>query len=32
MKFINYNDMKDFYTVDELCRLFEMDKPELRRY
>ncbi len=32
MKFINYNDMKDFYTVDELCRLFEMDKSELRRY
>jgi len=32
MKFINYNEMKDFYTVDELCRLFEMDKSELRRY
>ncbi len=32
MKFINYNEMKDFYTVDELCRLFEMDKPGLRRY
>ncbi len=32
MKFINYNDMKDFYTVDELCRLFEMDKSKLRRY
>ncbi len=32
MKFINYNEMKEFYTVDELCRLFEMDKPELKHY
>ncbi len=32
MKFINYNEMKDFYTVDELCRLFEMCKSELKRY
>lgn len=32
MKYINYNDMKDFYTIDEVCRLFEMDKAELRRY
>lgn len=32
MKYINYNDMKDFYTIDEVCRLFEMDKTILRRY
>lgn len=32
MKYINYNDMKDFYTIDEVCRLFEMGKAELRRY
>lgn len=32
MKYINYNDMKDFYTIDEVCRLFEMDKAELRHY
>ena len=32
MKYINYKDMKDFYTIDEVCRLFEMDKAELRHY
>ena len=32
MKYINYKDMKDFYTIDEVCRLFEMDKATLRRY
>ena len=32
MKYINYKDMKDFYTIDEVCRLFEMDKAELRYY
>ena len=32
MKYISYKDMKDFYTIDEVCRLFEMDKAELRHY
>lgn len=32
MKYINYNEMKDFYTIDEVCRLFEMDKAALRHY
>lgn len=32
MKYIDYKNMKDFYTTDEVCRLFEMGKPELRRY
>ncbi|WP_125115014.1 MerR family transcriptional regulator [Agathobaculum sp. Marseille-P7918] len=32
MKYINYNDMKAFYTIDEVCRLFEMDKAGLRHY
>lgn len=32
MKYINYKDMKDFYTIDEVCRLLEMDKAELRHY
>lgn len=32
MKYTNYNDMKDFYTIDEVCRLFEIDKAKLRRY
>lgn len=29
MKFIDYNNMKDFYTIQEVCRLFEMNKQEL---
>ena len=32
MKYIPYRDMKEFYTIPELCRLFEMDKAELRQY
>ena len=24
--------MKDFYTIDEVCRLFEMDKAQLKHY
>ena len=24
--------MKEFYTIEEACRLFELDKQELRRY
>lgn len=32
MKYISYNEMKDFYTIDEVCRLFEMGKATLRQY
>ncbi len=32
MKFRNYRKMKEFYTVDKLCRLFEIYKPGLKRY
>ena len=32
MKYIDYNNMKDFYTIEEVCRLFELDKQELRKY
>lgn len=32
MKYIDYRDMKEFYTIDEICRLFEMDKQTLRQY
>ena len=32
MKYIIYNGMKEFYTVEEVCRLFEMDKAELKHY
>ena len=32
MKYIDYKNMKDFYTIDEVCRLFEMAMPELRHY
>ena len=32
MKYIDYNNMKEFYTIDEVCRLFELDKRELRQH
>lgn len=32
MKFIDYKNMKDFYTIDEVCHLFEMDKRTLHTY
>ena len=32
MKYIDYRTMKDFYTIDELCRLFEIDRNTLRHY
>lgn len=32
MKYIDYKTMKDFYTVEEVCRLFEMGKQQLRYY
>ena len=32
MKYIDYNNMKEFYTIDEVCRLFELDKAELKQH
>ena len=32
MKYIDYRNMKEFYTIAEVCHLFEMDKKELRYY
>lgn len=32
MKYIDYKNMKDFYTIAEVCRLFEMEMIELQRY
>lgn len=32
MRFIDYNNMSDYYTVADVCHLFEMEKSELRRY
>ena len=32
MKYIDYNNMKEFYTIEEMSRLFELDKQELRQY
>ena len=32
MKYIDYSNMKEFYTIEDVCRLFELDKQELRRY
>ena len=31
MKYIEYKSMKEFYTIAEVCRLFEMEKGELQR-
>ncbi len=30
MKFIDYNGLKEFYTISEICELFEMSKEVLR--
>lgn len=32
MKYIDYREMKEFYTIPEVCRLFEMEKSELKKY
>ena len=29
--YINYKDLKEFYTISEVCKLFEMEMSELRR-
>ena len=29
MKYIDYRNMKEFYTIAEVCHLFEMDKKEI---
>ena len=31
IKYINYLDLKEFYTIPELCELFEMSKDELKQ-
>lgn len=30
MKFIDYTELKEFYTIQETCELFEMPKEELK--
>ena len=30
MKYIDYNGLKEFYTIQETCELFGMSKEELR--
>ena len=32
MKYLDYRGMKEFYTIDEVCRLFEISRQELRHY
>ena len=32
MKFIDYNSLKEFYTIPEVCELFEMAKSDLNEY
>ena len=29
--YINYKDLKEFYTISEVCKLFDMEKSELRK-
>lgn len=28
--YINYKELEEFYTIPQICQLFEMSKPELR--
>ena len=30
MKYFDYKEMKEFYTIAEVCHLFEMEKLELK--
>ena len=32
MKYLDYRGMKEYYTIDEVCRQFEISKQELRHY
>lgn len=32
MKYLDYRGMKEYYTIDETCRQFEISKQELRHY
>ena len=32
MKYFDYKDMKEFYTIAEVCHLFEMEKHDLKHY
>lgn len=29
--YINYRELKEFYTIAEVCKLFQMNKQELRK-
>lgn len=32
MKYLDYRGMKEYYTIDETCRQFEISRQELRHY
>lgn len=32
MKYLDYRGMKEYYTIDKVCRLFEISKQELKHY
>lgn len=32
IKYINYKELDEFYTIPKLCKLFSMKKKELRNY
>lgn len=29
--YVQYKDLKEFYTIPELCKLFNMDKSQLKK-
>lgn len=29
--YINYNELNEFYTIKEVCKLFQMDKSALKQ-
>ena len=30
--YLDYPNMKEFYTIAEVCRLFKMEKKDLKHY
>lgn len=30
--YINYNELEEFYTIKEACKLFELSKAELKAF
>ena len=30
VNYVDYRTLKEFYTIEEACKLLEMEKPELK--